>query len=116
MKRITRHYGTVGRTVFVVAIAIGLLTLVGGAGTAAAQTEIIGEEGDDALDETSVSITEEETISDVSEQETTEVEEETEVVTDETESSEDISVDPITPVTPETPPVPAIDSIDAFDT
>ena len=115
MKRIGQRYGTVSRIVFVIAIAAGLLALSGGVGTAAAQTAVVEQEGDDAVDELSTTVIEEETTSEVTVQETIEVDEETEEVTDETGASEDISVDPVTPVTPDTPTVPAIDLTGTFD-
>ncbi|SDJ67701.1 hypothetical protein [Natronorubrum texcoconense] len=103
MRRISQRYGTIGRTVFVIAIAAGLLAL-SGAGTAAAQSTTV-EDGDDAVEEASATVTEEETISEVTEQETVDISEETEESTDGTDSFEDISVDP---VTPEIPDLPAI--------
>ncbi|WP_121744538.1 hypothetical protein [Natronorubrum halophilum] len=94
MKRITRQYGTIGRTVFVIAIAAGLLALIGGAGTAAAQTDVIEQESDDAVEEEATTVVEEEEVNDVTEQETSEVEEDTVEAPDDAELPE--SGDPVT--------------------
>lgn len=102
MRRLSQRYGTIGRTVFVIAIAAGLLAL-SGAGTAAAQSAIVEQDGDDAVDEASATVIDEETISEVTEQEAVDIDEETAESTDGTDSSEDISVDPVTPVIPDIP-------------
>ena len=104
MRRLSQRYGTIGRTVFVIAIAVGLLAL-SGAGTAAAQTAVVEQDGEDAVDEASATVIDEETISEVTEQETVDTDEETAESTDEGDSSEDISIDPVTPVLPDMPTI-----------
>ncbi|WP_170972320.1 hypothetical protein [Natronorubrum halophilum] len=101
MERITRQYGTIGRTVFVIAIAAGLLALIGGAGTAAAQTEVIEQESGDAVEEEAADVVEEEGVNNVTEQETTEVDEDTVEEPDDAELPESGA--------PESPPMPDLD-------
>ncbi|WP_436344067.1 hypothetical protein [Natronorubrum sp. FCH18a] len=115
MRRTGQRYGTVSRTVFVVAIAAGLLALSGGVGTAAAQSAVVEQETGDAVEESIADVVEEDELNEISEQETTEVEEETVELPDESGVSDEFDVDPVTPVTPETPPMPDLSPAESVD-
>ncbi|WP_247003797.1 hypothetical protein [Halosolutus gelatinilyticus] len=95
MTRIGR--GTARRTVLIVAIAVGLLAMTLGAGTAAAQTDGI-EQVSNESDETT-EVVEDDSNNEVDEQEDAEVDEETEEIT----APDDLPIDDT--VAPEVPEI-----------